>query len=114
MTYKELDQFYADNYSIGYLSSKAGERSPFENRLVLISLICYVKYKTSLKFPDVTHYQIIMKLSDKLGLPENFIKGLSIVCKDFSYQCTEFPTFGLTGNDIVKEVRNILNTYLPF
>jgi hypothetical protein len=55
-----------------------------------------------------------MKLADKLGLPENFIWALAIICKDFSYQCTEFPTFGLKGQDIVKEIRGILKTYLPF
>ena len=114
MTYKELSQFYSDNYSIGYLNSSTTTRSPFENRLVLISLICHITYRTKLKNPDITHYQVIMKLSDKLGLPDKFIKGLSIICNDFSYQCTEFPTFGLKGQDMVKEVRAILSTYLPF
>ncbi len=114
MTYKELSQFYSDNYGIGYLNSSTTTRSPFENRLVLISLICHITYRTKLKNPDITHYQVIMKLSDKLGLPDKFIKGLSIVCNDFSYQCTEFPTFGLKGQDMVKEVRAILSTYLPF
>ena len=114
MTFKELDQFYSDNYSIGYLNSSKTTRSPFENRLVLISLICYVTYKTKLKNPDANHYKVIMKLSDKLGLPDKFLQGLSIVCKDFSYQCTEFPTFGLKGQDIIKEIRAILSTYLPF
>lgn len=55
-----------------------------------------------------------MKLSDKLGLPDDFIKGLSIVCEDFGYQCTDFPNFGLKGQDIIKEIRGILNSYLPF
>ena len=114
MTFKELDKFYSDNFSIGHLNASPSTRSPFENRLVLISLICHVTYRTKLKNPDVTHYQIIMKLSENLGLPENFIWALAIICKDFSYQCTEFPTFGLKGQDIVKEIRGILKTYLPF
>ena len=114
MTFKELEQFYKDNFSIGYLNSSQNTRSPFENRLVLISLICHVTYKTKLKNPDVNHYRVIMKLSENLGLPDKFIWGLSIVCEDFSYQCTEFPTFGLKGQDIVKEIRAILKTYLPF
>lgn len=114
MTFNELKRFYSENFSIGYLNSSSNTRSPFENRIVLISLICYVTYKTKLKNPDTTHYQILMKLSDKLGLPDDFIKGLSIVCEDFSYQCSEFPIFGLKGQDIIKEVRAILSTYLPF
>ena len=114
MTFKELDSFYNEHYSIGYLNASKGSRSPFENRIVLVSLICYVTYKTSLKHPDTTHYAVIKKVSDKLGLPENFLIGLSIVCKDFSYQCTDFPTFGLKGQDIVKEAVAILKTYVPF
>ena len=114
MKYKELQQLYSDHFSIGYLNSSQSTRSPFENRIVLISLVCYVTYKAKLKNPDATHYQILMKLSDKLGLPDNFIKGLSIICEDFSYQCTDFPVFGLKGNDIIKEIRAILSTYLPF
>ena len=114
MTFKELDKFYTDNYSIGYLNSSQNTRSPFENRIVLISLICEITYRNKLKNPDVTHYQIIMKLADKLGLPDKFLQGLAIICKDFSYQCTEFPTFGLQGQDKIKEIRAILSTYLPF
>jgi hypothetical protein len=114
MTFKELDKFYSENYSIGYLKSDISSRSPFENRLVLISLICHITYKTKLKNPDVTHYQVVVKLADKLGLPDKFIWGLAIICHDFSYGCSEFPTFGLKGQDMVKEVRGILKTYLPF
>ena len=114
MTFKELERFYKEHYSIGYLNSSQNTRSPFENRLVLISLICHITYKTKFKNPDVNHYRVIMKLSENLGLPDEFIWGLSIVCEDFSYQCTEFPTFGLKGQDIIKEIRAILKTYLPF
>ena len=70
--------------------------------------------KSKLKNPDTTYYQVVMKLSDKLGLPDKFIIGLSIVCKDFAYSCSEFPTFGLKGQDIIKEIRGILSSYLPF
>ena len=114
MSFKELRQFYFDNFSIGYLNASPNTRSPFENRIVLLSLVCYVTYKSKLKNPDTTHYQILMKLSDKLGLPDEFIKGFSIVCEDFSYQCNSFPTFGLKGQDIIKEIRAILSTYVPF
>jgi hypothetical protein len=113
MTFKELQKIYSENFSLGYIDGN-GARSPIENRFVLISLICYITYKTKLKNPDATHYQIIMKLSTGLGLPDDFIKGLSIVCEDFSYACHTFPTFGLKGKDIIKEVISILKTYIPF
>ena len=45
----------------------------------------------------------------------NFIKGLSIICDDFAYGCTEFPTFGIkTPGEMAKQVQSILSEYLPF
>ena len=115
MTFRELKQFYADNFSIGYLNPpKKEDYSPFERRLILISLIDYIVYKSKQKNPDTTYYEVITKLSKNLGLPEEFIKGLAIVCEDFAYQCTDFPTFGLKGQDIIKECISILKTYIPF
>ena len=113
MNFNELRKFYGENYSLGYINS-GHNRSSIEERFVLISLIDYITYKAKLKNPDVTHYEIIMKLSKNLGLSDNFIKGLAIVCEDFAYQCTDFPTFGLKGQDIIKGAVSILKSYLPF
>lgn len=114
MNFKELRQFYFNHFGLGYLNPPNGETTTFERRLVLISLICYITHKTKLKHPDTTHYSVLMKLSQNLGLPDDYIKGLSIICEDFSYSCSEFPTFGLKGQDIVKEVISILKSYIPF
>ena len=114
MNFNELKRFYSENFSLGYINSKQSNRSVFENKLVLISLICLVTYKAKLKNPDVTHYEIITKLSKNLGLPEDFIKGLAILCEDFSYECSDFPNFGLKGQDILKEIIAILKSYIPF
>lgn len=115
MNFNELRKFYSEHYSLGYLNLPATEgHSSFERKLILISLICHVTYRTKLKNPDTTHYEVIRKITKNLNLPDEFIKGLAIVCEDMSYQCTEFPTFGLKGQDILKEIVNILNTYLPF
>lgn len=113
MNFKELEKFYSDNYSLGYINS-GHNRSAIEERFILISLIDYIHYKAKLKNPDITHYEIIMKLSKNLGLPDDFLKGLSIVCKDFAYQCDDFPVFGLKGDQIIKEVVSILKSYVPF
>ncbi len=115
MNFNELKRFYAEHYSLGYLNLPAANgHSSFERKLILISLINYITYKTKLKNPDTTHYNVILKLSQHLALPDEFLKGLAIVCEDFGYNETEFPTFGLKGQDIVKEVVEILKSYLPF
>ena len=113
MNFNELKRFYFEHFSLGYINS-GHNRSAIEERFVLISLICYITYKSKLKNPDTTHYEIIMKLSKNLGLPDEFIKGLAIVCEDFSYDCTNFPNFGLKGQDVVKETVAILKSYMPF
>ena len=115
MKFKELQRFYSENFSLGYINS-GHDRSSIEERFVLISLIDFITYKAKLKNPDVTHYEIIMKLSKNLGLTDEFIKGLAIVCEDFAYQCTDkdFPTFGLKGQDIIKEAVSILKSFMPF
>ena len=53
-------------------------------------------------------------MADGLGLPEDFLKGLSVVCDSFGYGCTEFPTFNLTAKEMMKSIKEILSKYLPF
>jgi len=115
MSFLELTQFYKEHYSTGYLNPDSNDKmTSFERKLELISLICYITHKNKLKNPDITYYQVIMKLSQNLGLSEDFIKGLAIVCEDLAYGCNEFPTFNLKKEEILKEVRSILSTYMPF
>ena len=115
MSYKELLRFYKEHYSLGYLNTVSDDKfTSFEKRIILISLICYVVEKNKSKNPDFTHYSFLYKLNTKLNLPEEFIKGLAIVCEDFSYQEHNFPTFGLEGKKILEEIISILKTYVPF
>lgn len=116
MNFNELRNFYFEHYSLGYLNlPESNGHSPFERKLILISLICYIYDKNKAKNPDLTYYSLIYKLSKNLGLPENFLKGLAIVCEDFAYGCkNSFPTFGLEGKKIIEEVISILRTWVPF
>ena len=116
MNFEELRRFYSEHYSLGYLNiDSSNGHSPFERKLILISLINYLYYKNKAKNPDLTYYSLIYKLSKNTGLNDEFIKGLSIVCEDFAYGSgNEFPTFGLKGQDIIKEIRDILTSYMPF
>ena len=115
MSFKELQKFYSENYSLGYLNiPESNGHSSFERKLILISLICYILEKNKPKDPDLTYYSLLYKLNTKLNLPEDFIKGLAIVCEDFGYNCHEFPTFGLKGKEILNEIIEILRTYVPF
>lgn len=103
-----LRQLYIDKFSLGYLNTD------ISNKFALISLINYLTYKAKKKSPDITHYKIITKLCEGLGLPIDFIKRLSIICEDFGYNCTEFPTFNIEDKKIVGTIKNILKSYAPF
>ena len=116
MNFEELRRFYSENYSLGYLNlSESDGHSVFERKLILISLICYLYDKNKSKNPDLTYYSLIYKLSKNLGLSDDFIKGLAIVCEDFAYgNKGNFPTFGLEGKKILEEIISILKTWMPF
>lgn len=108
MSYKELEVIYNQYFSLGNLNIN------INNKFALISLICYITTSMQKKQPDVTYYQVVHKICDKLGFEEDFIKGLAIMCANFGYGCTEFPTFEIKPKDMVETCRSILKTYMPF
>jgi hypothetical protein len=116
MSFDELKRFYSEHFSLGYLAlSESNGNSPFERKLILISLICYLYNKNKPKNPDLTYYSLIYKLSKNMGIPDDFIKGLAIICEDFAYGNNgNFPTFGLEGKMILNEINSILKSFLPF
>lgn len=108
MTYKELKGFYNDYFAIGNLNVDITER------FALISLICHTVKELKRKKPDVTYYQVVYKLCENSGYPEEFVNGLAIICEDFGYGCKEFPTFDLKGKAIIAKIKEILHSYMPF
>lgn len=105
--YEEMQRMYSKYFSLGYLNTD------INTKFALISLTCYLKQKLSLKKPDITHYQIIKKIMGD-RIPEDFIKGLAVICSDFGYCCTEFPTFGLEDRQIPEKIKEILLKWIPF
>ena len=107
-SYRALEDIYNKYFSLGYINKD------INTRFALISLICWIYNHLKEKNPDVTYYQIVYKLSKGLGLEDDFIKGLSIVCENFGYGCEKFPTFDIKPKDIAKTIRDILSSYMPF
>lgn len=107
ISYKSLRNLYSEYFSLGHLNTD------INSKFALISLICYITNKLKSKNPDVTYYQVIYKLASTL-IREETIKGLSIMCEDFSYGCTEFPTFGIKDKDIPAKIKEILSNWTPF
>ena len=105
--YQDMKRLYNRYYSLGYLETDINAK------FALISLIGYLCHKLKQKKPDVTPYQIVRKIVGD-NLPEDFIKGVSVVVEDFSYGCTSFPTFGIEDKNIPSKIKEILSTYVPF
>lgn len=106
--YNELRHEYAEKFSLGFLNCD------IKTKFALISLVGYLTYNFKKKKPSVTSYQILQKVNEKLDLPVDFIKGLAVVCEDFSYNCKEFPTFEIQPKDMLKTIQEILKKYIPF
>ena len=105
--YEELQKVYNEYFSLSYLGHDINKK------FALISLTCYLKKKLSEKKSDVTHYQILKKIIGE-QVSEDFLKGLAVICSDFGYQCTEFPTFGLEDKQIPAKIKEILQEWVPF
>lgn len=107
ISYKDLESFYNKHFSLGHLNTD------INTKFALISLICYITEKLKKKVPDVTYYQIIYKLSKGI-IPEENVKSLAIMCNDFAYGCSEFPTFNIPDKEIPSKIREIMSSWTPF
>ena len=97
LTYKEKAEIFDNYFSLGYINSDINEK------LALIALIGYTVMKIRKKTPSATYLQVVYKIASGMSIPE-----------DFSYKCTNFPTFGLKDKEIIPKIKDILNKYVPF
>lgn len=105
--YEEMQRLYSNYFSLGFLNKD------INTKFALISLICNVTEKLKTKSPDVTHYKVIRKITNG-ELPEDYVKGLAVVCSDFAYGCNEFPTFGIEISKMPDKIKEILSNWMPF
>ena len=108
LKYEQLRDLYKQYFCTGKLAVN------INMKFALISLIGYIVYNMKKKKPDVSYYEVCYKLMEGLGFEESQVKGLAIMVEDFSYECTEFPTFGLKPKDMPEKVKEILQKYMPF
>ena len=111
--YNDLRNLYTSKFSLGNLNSS------LEEKLALIAMICYVTNSINKKRSDldkVTCFQIICKIGKEFNNPDmlEFFKSLGVICEDFMYGCTDFPTFGIEPKAMPKEILKLLNKWMPF
>lgn len=108
LTYKEKAEIFDNYFSLGYINSDINEK------LALIALIGYTVMKIRKKTPSATYLQVVYKIASGMSIPEDFLDSIAIIAEDFSYKCTNFPTFGLKDKEIIPKIKDILNKYVPF
>lgn len=102
-----LRQIHSNYFSLGYLNTD------INTKFALISLICYLVQVIKTKKSLITHYDVIKQIIGE-EIPDSFCKSLSVICEDFAYGCSQFPTFGIEDKKIPVKVREILRTWIPF
>lgn len=105
--YNNLKDIFSTYLSLSTLGTD------FSTRLALVSLICYLYNNLKTKIPDITYWTLVYKLGKGM-IPEEMLKGLSILCEEFGTNCKEFPTFGIEDKKIPARVKEILSNWLPF
>lgn len=108
LSYLEMQQVYSANFSLGCILGG------IQNKFFLIGSICRLTHLAKQKAPGITHWHIILKLTQDLHLPERFLMGLAILCDDFAYESKDFPTFGVEDKDVIPKIKEILKNYMPF
>lgn len=99
-----------------YLFSLKNFGNDISNKFALISLTCYTVHKLRQKNPDASYYNVLYKINNTgyNPVPDDQIKAIAVICEDFGYNCTEFPTFGIEEKQIPKKIKEILGYWLPF
>lgn len=87
--------------------------SDINTKFALISLICFLTHLAKKKNSMVTTYNVIKQII-KEEVPDSFCRSLSVICDDFAYGCSEFPTFGIENKQIPAKIREILLSWGPF
>lgn len=88
----------------------------FEEKVALISLICFLTQQARKKNPDVTVDQVFRKILPETKRPSNgLLRALTCMCEDYLKGETTFPIFGAkSSKEIVDKILEILDKEMPF
>lgn len=107
MTFEEKQEIYKKYFSLNFFGND------ISNKFALISLTCYLVSKLRLKNPKVTPLAVLNKLNSS-NIPSDILESLAVICEEFGYGCSDFPTFDLKDKDIPAKIKDLLMEYLPF
>lgn len=114
LSYHDKKNLYETTFSIGNFTTVKS----VNDKLILISLVSLLYIKLRVKTPEVKPIDILYKITDYPSKDTsfyNFLEALSILVEDFTYECNEADSCGLTSSsEIVNKIKEILNSWIPF
>ena len=101
---------YQKFFSLKFLNSNLGDK------LGVIALTCYLTNELKKKNQYITCYDVLLKVGkDFSEVDKNtFLKSLGAICEDFMYGVKELPDYGVKLKDMPKQLKKLLDSYVPF
>lgn len=115
MELKDLDfnktlAIYKKFFSVHFLNSNLGDK------LAVIALTCYITNELRKKNKEITCYDVLLKVGKDFEKEEKetFLKSLGAICEDFMYGVKDFPDYGVPLKNMPKQLKKLLDSYVPF
>ena len=110
MSFKDFKDFYSKHYTLGYLGNN------MSTKFACIALTCSITNELRKKNENATCYDVLLRIGKDFtdGNKNTFLKVLAAICEDFMYGCDTFPDFGITLKERPKQLKKLLDNYLPF
>ena len=110
LNYDKVLKLYSKYFSLGYLGNNMSDK------FAIIALTCYITNELRKKNKEITCYDVLLKVGKQVSLDEKsaFLKALGAICEDFMYGCNTFPSLGVEPKEMPKQLKILLDKYLPF
>lgn len=112
LTYEDKSKLYTKCFGFGTLAS-----TKLNDKLILISLVALTANKLKQKNPELTTLELLEKITggkDSIYFHEA-LENLALIVDDLSFGIDEFDPCGLTNSkDIINNIKELLETWLPF
>lgn len=103
-----------------FLFSGSNITGKLEDKLRLMQLLSLVTLRMRTQEPQITTKEVLERLLKKdLNNPSegfcSYLLGLAITCDDLLYGMTTIDSLGYTNaNDIINEIKRLLDGWIPF
>lgn len=110
ISYDDLCKAYSKYFTLSHLGYN------LSNKLACIALTCYITKELRKKNKSITCYDVLLKVGKDFSDTDKntFLKALGAMCEDFMYACYELPDFGIPVKEMPKQLKILLDNYLPF